>query len=48
MLKIMLTGFMLPLLLLLGPPESRPGNSVSHKQKSSGNPPEAGTGTLRK
>ena len=48
MLKIMLTGFMLPLLLLLGPPESSPGNSVSHKQKSSGNPPEAGTGTLQK
>ncbi len=48
MLKIMLTGFLLPLLLLLGPPESGSGNSVAHKQKSSGNPPEAGTGTLQK
>ena len=42
-MKIMLTGLMLTLLLLFGPPEA--GSSDFGKGK---NPPEAGSGTLQK
>jgi hypothetical protein len=46
MFKIMLTGFMLPLLLLFGPPEARASNSG--KQQSPDNQGQSENGTLQK
>jgi hypothetical protein len=46
MFKIMLTGFMLPLLLLFGPPEADAG--TSEKQKSPDNQGQSENGTLQK
>jgi hypothetical protein len=46
MFKIMLTGFMLPLLLLFGPPEARASNSG--KEQSPDNRGQSGSGTVQK
>jgi hypothetical protein len=48
MLKIMLTGFMLPLLLLFAPLEAGSGRSAAQKQKNLDNRGQSENGTLQK